>query len=244
MPSSNLEGLLPFRGLVAAGTTYEENRRTVMSSMQQHRRVAAPAPWLVTLLIATACGGQPQDSTSPADAASAAPLTAPERLLLESSMVALPPAGTRPDDLPDPQSAGAGAIVAYCTACHALPSPAMHSATDWPGVVRRMWLRMDLLDPRHEVPIPGLGERIVLLDYLTGNALRVSTGNLPDAPGRDLFEATCHQCHELPDPRQHSAQDWYVVVRRMNQHSRDILGRELTASQIDGITRYLSASPM
>lgn len=212
---------------------------------EDHHGGSPNARWLLAAFLATACGGQPPDETMRADSATPPPaVTASERLLLESAMVALPPPGTRLEDLPDPQSAGAGMLQTYCTTCHALPSPAMHSATDWPSVARRMWLRMDLLDPQYAIPTPELGERIVLLDYLTTNALQVSTGNLPDAPGRELFQQACSQCHELADPRQHSAQDWFVVVRRMNEHMRLILGRELTSSQIDEITRYLSGAAL
>jgi cytochrome c5 len=162
-----------------------------------------------------------------------------DQLLLASAKVALPPATVRAEELPDAQSSGAHAVQAYCTTCHAVPSPLMHSATDWPGVVRRMWLRMDLLDPKYTIPVPELGERIVILDYLTANALKVSRETLPDAPGRPLFTASCSRCHELPDPRQHPAQDWLVVVRRMNQHMRDILGKELTNPEVEEIVRYL-----
>jgi len=173
-----------------------------------------------------------------------APVPATEQLFLASARVALPPAGLRPADLPEPGSGGAQLLTIHCTSCHALPSPAMHSATDWPAVVRRMWLRIDLLEPQYTVPSPELGERLVLLDYLTGNALKVSRANLPDAPGREFFETTCAQCHELPDPHQHSSQDWFVVVRRMNEHMRAILGRELTSAEVDQVTRYLTAASM
>jgi cytochrome c5 len=107
-----------------------------------------------------------------------------------------------------------------------------------------MWLRMDHLDPQYSIPVPQLGERIALLDYLTANALRVTTASLPDAPGRELFETTCSQCHELPDPRQHSSEDWFVVVRRMNQHMNDILGHEASATEVEQIVRYLGQASM
>jgi cytochrome c5 len=193
-------------------------------------------PLAVLLLACTAPSDQTADADVAAEPASEAPA---DRLLLASARVALPPAGQRLEDLPDPASNGAQGLQSYCTACHALPNPAMHSATDWPSVIRRMWLRMDLLEPPFQVPVPELGDRLVMLDYLTANALRVNQSMLPAAPGGDAFQLECGRCHELPDPGQHSSQDWYVVVRRMNQHMRDILGRELTSEQIDSITRYL-----
>lgn len=35
------------------------------------------------------------------------------------------------------------------------------------------------------------------------------------------FAQTCAQCHPLPDPRQHTAQQWPGVVARMEQHMRE-----------------------
>lgn len=200
--------------------------------------------WQSGAALAFACSAPPQQAadTAAVGAQPAAATDASDRLLLASAKLALPPAGTRVEDLPDPRSAGALALQTYCTTCHALPTPAMHSATDWPGVIRRMWLRMDLLEPPYQVPRPELGDRIVMLDYVTANALQVSRAQLRDALGRETFQTRCSRCHELPDPAQHSSQDWFVVVRRMNQHMRDILGTELTNPQIDSITRYLSGA--
>lgn len=44
--------------------------------------------------------------------------------------------------------------------------------------------------------------------------------NLDSGPGR-IFAQTCTQCHALPDPRQHSAQEWSGVIARMQEHMRD-----------------------
>ncbi len=192
------------------------------------------------LLLAALVSGCGQGGQGNAPAADTQALSGTDRLLLAAAKVALPPAGVRLEDLPDPESPGARSLQAYCTTCHALPSPAMHSATDWPSVTRRMWLRMGLLDPSYKIPVPELGDRIALLDYLTSHAIKVSSATLPDAPGRDVFQKTCNQCHELPDPRQHSAQDWVVVVRRIDGHMRDILHKELSSADTEAIVGYLS----
>jgi cytochrome c5 len=165
-----------------------------------------------------------------------------EDLLLAAARVALPPAGVTPADLPDPESAGAQHLVRYCTACHALPSPASHSATDWPGVVRRMWLRMDLIDPSYNVPVPNGAERLVLSDYLIANALQVRRAGLPAGAGRDLFVSTCGRCHELPDPSQHSPADWAEVVRRMQGHIETMLGETMSQTDSRRITAYLQSA--
>lgn len=166
----------------------------------------------------------------------------PDQLLLAATRVALPPVGTQIQDLPDPESQGAMDIGKYCSACHAIPSPMMHSATDWPSVARRMWLRMDRIEGRFDVPVPTPAERLVMLEYLLSNALVVRTSGLPDAPGRDVFVSTCSQCHELADPHQHSPEDWVSVVRRMTGHMEDMLGLFLTQEEFQQIVLYLGAA--
>ncbi len=160
-------------------------------------------------------------------------------LLLASAKVALPPPGIGPADLPDPDSDGAQHVRQYCTACHALASPQSHSATDWPTVLRRMWLRIDRVPARFSVPVPTAAERVVMLRYLLDNALSVSRAELPSGPGRNVYTAMCGRCHELPDPRQHSRDDWPAVVIRMREHSVQMLGESPPQSEIQAVILYL-----
>lgn len=162
-----------------------------------------------------------------------------DNLILASSMVALPPPGTAPGDLPEPESDGAAYLREFCTACHALPSPSTHSATDWPVVLRRMWLRTEGVADRFDLPVPTSAERVTMLNYLLEHALEVTGNALPDGPGRQLFSATCSRCHELPDPRQHSANDWAAVVIRMRQHMVQMLSESPPQSQVQEIILYL-----
>jgi cytochrome c5 len=162
-------------------------------------------------------------STKPAQeaadvAATTAGLSQSDQLLLAAARVALPPSGIAPGDLPDPQSQGAQLLVTYCSQCHALPVPTAHSATDWPSVARRMWLRMDFLPASLGVRVPTAADRYTVLTYLTTNALKISGSVLPAGRGRDEFATVCSQCHALPDPRVHSAQDWPTVYARMERN--------------------------
>ena len=162
-------------------------------------------------------------STKPAQeaadaATTAAGLSQSDQLLLAAAKVALPPSGIAPGDLPDPQSQGAQVLVMYCSQCHALPVPTAHSATDWPSVARRMWLRMDFLPASLGVRVPTAADRYTVLTYLTTNALKISGSVLPAGRGRDEFATVCSQCHALPDPRVHSAQDWPTVYARMERN--------------------------
>jgi len=152
-------------------------------------------------------------------AATAAPgLTHSQMLLLAAASIALPPEGATAATLPQPQSRGAQLLARYCSQCHSLPTPSAHSATDWPSVARRMWLRMEMLPDSLGIAVPTQPDRYTILEYLTSNALVVSNANLPAGPGREQFEVTCSQCHALPDPRVHSPQDWPQVYSRMERN--------------------------
>jgi len=130
--------------------------------------------------------------------------------------------------------------VGFCQQCHALPNPAMHSAVDWPGVTRRMWLRMEgLVPPTSDVKAPTLSERFVMLDYLNANALKVSGSNLPAGHGKEAFQLVCSRCHALPDPRVHSSADWPAVFARMEQNMTRMKVPPLEGTQTTDILVYL-----
>jgi hypothetical protein len=164
-----------------------------------------------------------------------------DNVLIASAMAVLPPQGTSPSDLPDPGSDGAQGVAQFCATCHALPSPLTHSATDWPSVMRRMWLRIDYVAESYGVPTPNAALRLTITRYMLDNALRVADTDLPDLRGRDRFLETCTRCHELPDPAQHTNQDWPTVVIRMRLHMVDLLGDSPPQAEIQDIITYLQA---
>ena len=164
-----------------------------------------------------------------------------DELLLAAANVALPPPGIEAVDLPDPGSPGAQLVARYCGQCHNMPSPQMHSATDWPVIARRMWLRMELLSPSLDVKVPTLAERFTLLNYLTANALKVSGSNLPSGVGREAFAQVCSRCHALPDPRVHSRADWPTVFARMEQNMVRMQVPPPTREQATDLLLYLQA---
>jgi len=185
-------------------------------------------------------GGNGTGSQASASAA-AAPQSDYEQRLLAAAQIALPPEGLSPDSLPDPQSRGAALLNAYCTQCHALPSPAMHASQDWPGVARRMWVRIDMMHGELGVSIPNEGDRVALLNYLLANSLKVAD-QLPAGAGRDVFAVMCSRCHNLPDPRSHSPADWGAVIMRMERNMERMRVAGLTHDQTDQIVRYLQTA--
>jgi cytochrome c5 len=186
-----------------------------------------------------ACNGVSRDALARESTTQNAPS---DELLLAASKVALPPPGVVPEYLPDPESEGARLVQQYCTACHELPTPKTHSRTDWPRVTRRMWLRIDGLEPGFAVPVPTSAERLMILRYLIDNALRVSGTTLPAGPERAFFSATCSRCHELPDLGHHSYEEWVVITRRMMDRMETMLGVTLTPEEYSKIVLYLETT--
>jgi len=182
---------------------------------------------------------QPADVPESAPTAAVETLAANDALILAASRIAMPPEGILPEDLPDASSPGAGLLLRYCAQCHLVPAPTMHSQMDWPGVVRRMWLRMDHLPPQFGIQVPDLADRVAILTYLTSHALEVSEATLPDRPGREEFVMTCSQCHALPSPTLHSAQDWIAVFQRMERNMERMRVQQPSRTQVDAILSYL-----
>jgi len=133
---------------------------------------------------------------------------------------ALPP-GIDPALLPEPHSAGAEILEYYCTQCHNLPGPGMHSAAEWPQVLGRMNMRMQMMGGMMGAVAPNRVELDILLKYLRKHAQKpIDATEYPDlnTHAGQAFSTTCVQCHALPDPRQHTGQEWPGVVDRMRGH--------------------------
>jgi cytochrome c5 len=134
-----------------------------------------------------------------------------------------------PAQLPQPDSRGAALVVQYCVQCHNLPSPAMHNAAKWPGIVDRMVVRMRgrgnmgelMKDMMAGVQAPTDEETRILVAYLRQNSQRaLDPRKYPDVdtPAAQSFRLACQQCHVLPDPQRHTAQQWPAIVERMERN--------------------------
>jgi mono/diheme cytochrome c family protein len=194
------------------------------------------------LIVLAGCAKEQSAPAALAAQTSTPPLSHSDQLLFAAATIALPPSGVNAGDLPDPNSRGAQLEAKYCAQCHALPAPTMHSATDWPIVARRMWLRMDALPESLQVAVPAAAERFEILQYLNANALKVSGSNLPPGKGREAFGVVCSRCHALPDPRNHSSADWATVYARMERNMERMKVRPPTGEQTQQILSYLQSS--
>ena len=131
--------------------------------------------------------------------------------------------------LPEPDSAGARLTLKYCVQCHNLANPAMHHAAKWPGIVERMVLRMEgrgnlgglMSEMMAGIQAPGAEEAKRIVAYLRKHAqLPLDEKRYPEvnAPSGEAFRLACKQCHVLPDPKRHTAQEWPAVVERMRRN--------------------------
>ncbi len=179
----------------------------------------------------------------------------------EHSLLMMPISGVHPDQLPDPQSAGAELYATYCSGCHELPSPARHSAQDWTTIVRNMVLRMDRATYRGgmmgggmmgrgsmmgrggmmgRIEMPSPDQQRTILAYLQAHALRaVPEHRALAGAGSELFQQVCARCHALPDPGQHTAAEWPGVVERMRTHMEQSKIPGITDQQANEIVEYL-----
>ena len=140
----------------------------------------------------------------------------------------LPPT-FEPRQLPEPRSEGARLTLKYCVQCHNLANPAMHHAAKWPGIVERMVLRMQgrgnlgplMSEMMAGIQAPAPEETKKIVAYLRKHAqLPLDEAKYPEvnAPSGEAFRLACKQCHVLPDPRRHTAQEWPAVVARMRRN--------------------------
>ena len=148
------------------------------------------------------------------------------------------PGGLTARELPDAKSKGAQLFASYCNKCHSLPSPRMHSSSDWPMRFEKM------LD--HSVMIAGTApdskmmpadnEKTEILAYLQKNGFVGLAAYAPLLTEPDGFNVAwyCSSCHAVPDPVQFraidatqlTAKEWGLIVDRMNTY-RKKQGREI-----------------
>ncbi len=132
----------------------------------------------------------------------------------------LPP--MNPQQLPDPNSKGAVLLQQFCTQCHNLPGPGLHTAAQWPPVVDRMVRRMYRMGG-HGMMMgmnePPTHDQVAAIDsYLQKHSMKPFSAEKSAAletPGARAFKDVCSQCHALPDPEKHAAREWPAVVDRM-----------------------------
>lgn len=163
--------------------------------------------------------------------------------MMQRMMPGMLPPGIIPENLPDPESHGARLLTHYCNQCHNLPSPKMHTAEEWPAVTGRMFARMAMMSGMMGIETPSSEEQLLIISYLKAHSLKSVSPHMlpsPESKGAILFKETCSQCHALPDPKLHTAQEWSTVVERMQGNMQAMDRRLITDQERTEIVSYLS----
>ncbi len=179
--------------------------------------------------------------------------------LISSIGPGLPPPGFDVEDLPPSDTRAPALIQAHCIGCHWIPAPQMHSADEWPLLMRRMSTRAATVRERLGGPlvtrlmgsermIAGMGSTFmpspedeqVILDYMVANALPVAAAEeLGEGPEADFFVATCGRCHETPSPAAHTMAEWEAVFARMLTHMPAMGFDPLTGAEVGRIRAFV-----
>lgn len=165
------------------------------------------------------------------------------RNMMQRMMPGMLPPGVKAENLPDANSRGAKLLAYYCSQCHNLPSPAMHTSQEWPSVNNRMFARMSMMSGMMGIENPSPEEQGMIVAYLKSNAIKsISPSALPspESPAAILFRDTCSQCHALPDPSLHTPSEWPAVVERMRQNMEAMGKRVISDEEKREIVGYLT----
>jgi cytochrome c5 len=170
------------------------------------------------------------------------------RGLLAELMRAWVPPRKEPAALPNADSRGAKLLGQYCAQCHGLPDPKAYGTDEWPRVLERMSLRIKAVGSRRchllQLAVPTDQEKSEILVYLRENAFQ-SLNSGPRVPltgeGAMAYLNFCSQCHDLPHPRQHLADEWPAVVDRMQDYAYFIGRRMFTDAEKVAITEFLKS---
>ncbi len=159
------------------------------------------------------------------------------------------PIGVEPSQLPDPESNGAKLLSQYCSRCHNVPSPRLHTNQEWPDVLKRMVKRMDMMETGRmgmmQIESPSQAELETMLSYLAENSLvGLSLQQMPEmtGPGADAFREVCSACHALPDPRQYTTDTWPAVVDRMTRNMGSLNRVVPNDSELEQVISFLQSN--
>lgn len=149
-----------------------------------------------------------------------------------------------PGLFPEPETAGARLVARYCGQCHFAPAPGHHTASEWPKVIERMDLLIEVtarfgrqLKP---VEAPSANERALIAEYLGAHALRP----LPVAATAPAdYRALCGDCHAAPDPAAYSDTDWPALLARMTAHRQTMARPPARRSAQTEVERFFGLAP-
>lgn len=92
------------------------------------------------------------------------------------------------------------------------------------------------------IEAPSTEEQRIIVQYLQEHSLQSIQPDalpMPRTKGALLFVSTCAQCHALPDPGLHTAQEWPQIVARMKKNMIAMGKTVPNAATLRTITQFL-----
>ncbi len=131
------------------------------------------------------------------------------------------PQGIDPQLLPNKNSQSAQTFIKYCSQCHRVPGPGLHTSAQWPSVIERMNKRMKMMSQdmmMMNIKAPTEKELALITEYVTQNAQQAMTideiAKINSTNG-EKFKQVCAQCHALPNPAKYPKSAWPSIIKRM-----------------------------
>ena len=145
--------------------------------------------------------------------------------------------------IPEPESKGGSLFKKYCSQCHNLPNPVMHSAYEWPISFGRMIRHARTISATYKgILLPTVQEEKEIITYLQRNGLKTLPKGDPSLNETDAnyFLWFCSTCHGPPDPTLHTPKEWKSVVEKMNRNRVRTGKPTMSKTDIDKILKFLS----
>ena len=145
--------------------------------------------------------------------------------------------------IPERESKGGSLFNKYCSQCHNIPNPVMHSGNEWPMAFERMVRHARTIGTTYEgIALPTLQEKKEIITYLQRNGLKALPEDDPSLKGAEAIQFLwfCSTCHAPPDPILHSPKEWKKVVEKMNKNRTSSGRSTMSKTEIDKILKFLS----
>jgi hypothetical protein len=119
----------------------------------------------------------------------------------------------------------------------------MRTQKQWSQTYWRMYWRMHLMvSQSYGYIAPDYNQGMEIFNYLNKYAMRSIKGNDVDrsAAGAKEYLQICNQCHELPNPSLHSADEWADTITRMQGHIVSMGKYAPEVAEAEAILGYLT----
>lgn len=150
------------------------------------------------------------------------------------------PIGIPESKIPEYGTKRANLVFIVCTQCHEMPSPKMHTKAEWPAVLVKMYKHINHMSDQFDFRMPSEQGKEKILSYFLEYAMPPAPDDIPlHTEVGKLFVENCSDCHTLPSPNLHTADEWEVTASRMQENRKKMGKAEIPPESLDKILTLL-----